>query len=88
MNGREARDATTRVIDIIYYIKQKELETCFFSTDVEKAFDRVNWSFMFQTLKSLGVGERFTTWIKSLYIFPQAQLGINGLLSDNITILL
>lgn len=67
IQGREAKDATTRAIDILYYTKAKGLETCFLFTDAKKAFDRANWSFMFQTLEDIGLGGKFSTWIKSLY---------------------
>lgn len=40
------------------------------SMDAEKAFDRVEWPYLFYTLKSFRFGD--TIWIKLLYVFPLA----------------
>lgn len=59
LQGREARDGIIRrPIDIIYKIKKEKKEICLLSTDTEKAFDRVNWQFMFQTLDEVGIGNK------------------------------
>ena len=45
--------------------------------DFEKAFDRVNWDYMFRLLERMGFGAEFVQWIKLLYTDPQAHLVIN-----------
>lgn len=45
--------------------------------DFEKAFDRVNWEYMFRLLERMGFGSAFAQWIKLLYTDPQAHLLIN-----------
>ncbi|KAG2811023.1 hypothetical protein PC118_g23582 [Phytophthora cactorum] len=45
--------------------------------DFEKAFDRVNWDYMFRVLERMGFGTEFVQWIKLLYTDPQAHLVIN-----------
>uniref|UniRef100_A0A8C5PM05 Reverse transcriptase domain-containing protein n=1 Tax=Leptobrachium leishanense TaxID=445787 RepID=A0A8C5PM05_9ANUR len=76
--GREARDATIRVINAITYTKHKERSLLLLSTDAEKAFDRVLWPFLFQTLKHYGIGENFLNWIRALYSTPSARVKVNG----------
>lgn len=35
--------------------------------DFEKAYDRVSWTFMQQTMKQMGFSETFIGWIMALY---------------------
>ena len=35
--------------------------------DFEKAFDSLNWNFLFKTLESFNFGPSFIFWIKTLY---------------------
>lgn len=48
---REARENTTKAINLVNPV-------LLFSTDAEKAFDRVNWPFLFETLHCVGLGQR------------------------------
>lgn len=50
---REARD-TTKVLNLLYTATSANTPMVFLSTDAEKAFDWVNWSFMFATLGHIG----------------------------------
>lgn len=51
------------------------------SLDAEKAFDKVNWPFLFTTLEKFGLGEYYCNWIKLLYKSPSASVVTNGLTS-------
>lgn len=53
----------------------------FLGTDAEKAFDRVNWRFMFAVLCHIGLGDKIH-WIASIYCTQSAQVKANGILSD------
>lgn len=50
--------------------------------DFEKAYDRVNWAYMFRTLERIGCGTQFLRWVKLLYTKPAAHLMINGHVQD------
>ena len=47
------------------------------SLDAEKAFDRVEWSFLFECLSRLGFGTSFRSWVELLYFSPKASVVIN-----------
>uniref|UniRef100_A0A8C5QKB6 Reverse transcriptase domain-containing protein n=1 Tax=Leptobrachium leishanense TaxID=445787 RepID=A0A8C5QKB6_9ANUR len=79
--GREARDATTRVLNAIALSSGGGHGLLLLSTDAEKAFDRVGWPFLFQTLEAFGLPAHFLHWIRSLYDSPTARVRVNGALS-------
>lgn len=51
------------------------------TTDVEKAFDMVNWAFMFAVLKRMGLGDHMIQWIAKVYAITQALVKVNGVFS-------
>uniref|UniRef100_A0A8C5FMU7 Reverse transcriptase domain-containing protein n=1 Tax=Gadus morhua TaxID=8049 RepID=A0A8C5FMU7_GADMO len=51
------------------------------SLDAEKAFDRIEWSYLFHILTKYGFGPVCIQWIKALYHNPVACVKTNGLIS-------
>lgn len=49
--------------------------------DFEKAFDSVEWNFLFQVLKQFNFGENFISWVKILYTKPIFRVKNNGWIS-------
>lgn len=49
--------------------------------DFEKAFDSVEWNFLFKTLETFNFGTNFINWIKILYKNPIFRLKNNGWIS-------
>lgn len=48
------------------------------SLDAEKAFDRMEWEFLFVTPRKFGFRDGFISWIKLLYSNPVATVITNG----------
>lgn len=50
--------------------------------DAEKAFDRVESSYLFSTLEKFGFGHTFISWIRLIYTSPLAAVRTNNDLSS------
>ncbi|KAJ9536731.1 hypothetical protein OSB04_un000116 [Centaurea solstitialis] len=51
---------------------------CAFKIDLRKAYDMVNWDFLFTMLKGCGLHEVIIRWIKEMVTTPSYSIAING----------
>lgn len=79
---REARDSTTKVLNLLHVANSTHMPCVFLSTDTEKTFDRINWQYMFSVLRNLSLGDTIINWIATIYSNPTAQVKAGGVLSD------
>lgn len=56
------------------------------SLDAEKAFDRMEWDFLFYVLQKICFNLEFISWIKLLYANPVASVHTNGLQCPSFTL--
>ncbi|CAJ1048216.1 LINE-1 retrotransposable element ORF2 protein [Xyrichtys novacula] len=84
--GRNSSNNTRRLFNIMHHSTTHNHNSIIATLDAEKAFDRVNWSFLIHTLHSFGFGESFINWIKTLYTSPTATVITNGQTSQSFTL--
>ena len=60
------------------YNRKKILPRYFVLTDFKKAFDSIEWDFLFNTLHKFNFGPQFIKWIKILYNDISSCVGNNG----------
>ena len=69
--------------DIIEYCEKHQSPGALICLDFQKAFDSLNWDFMFCTLKKFGFGENFMKWIHILYTKSTFCVTNNGWISQD-----
>lgn len=79
--SREAKDITIRTLNVTYLVHVTNTPMLQLSTDDEKAFDQVDWSFMKVVLQQLALGTHLRYWIDEINLCPSAKVKINDLLS-------
>lgn len=83
--GREARDNSVRAIKLIHWARHRQTLPSYLilSTDANKSFDRIDWSYLCEVL---GFSSNMLAWILALYSEPSAQVKINGIFSSRFSI--
>uniref|UniRef100_A0A8C7ZH32 Reverse transcriptase domain-containing protein n=1 Tax=Oryzias sinensis TaxID=183150 RepID=A0A8C7ZH32_9TELE len=82
IKNRQLSHNLRRLFNIIFTRGEKPTPELLISLDAEKAFDRVEWSYLFFTLAKFGFGDSFISWVKLLYAFPVASIQTNGYRSE------
>uniref|UniRef100_A0A3B5QUX2 Reverse transcriptase domain-containing protein n=1 Tax=Xiphophorus maculatus TaxID=8083 RepID=A0A3B5QUX2_XIPMA len=83
IKGRQTHDSIRRTLHILDQTKKQGLNAALISLDAEKAFDRVNWTFLYKVLERLGFNNQFIRCLRSLYDEPRARVKINGHLTNS-----
>uniref|UniRef100_A0A3P9MQD2 Reverse transcriptase domain-containing protein n=1 Tax=Oryzias latipes TaxID=8090 RepID=A0A3P9MQD2_ORYLA len=86
IKGRNSYNNVRRLLNIIQLSDQKAGDGLVISLDAEKAFDQVEWSYLFFTLQKFSLGDGFIKWIKVLYPQPLAAVRTNGLRSADFVV--
>lgn len=80
--GRDIADIICTIRDVVESMGKDGKGGLILSVDLNKAFDRVEHSFIEQTLARYGFGERIREWIKLIYDNARSCVKINGVLTD------
>ena len=84
--GRSIFSNVTLLRDVLDYIQRTDESAILISLDQEKAFDRVNRSFLLKLLQVYGFGPDFCRWISTFYNGAFMQITLNGWLTDVISL--
>ena len=68
--------------DIFQLYNEKNYPGLFMFVDFQKAFDSIEWDFLFKVLEKYGFGNNFKEWIQLLYTKPCAYVKNNGFFSE------
>lgn len=81
LKGRHSFSNARRLLNIIHSASPSNATEVVISLDAEKAFDRVEWGYLFAVLKKFDFGEKFNSMVRLLYSSPQACVCTNNLRS-------
>jgi len=68
--------------DVMFFTEMNNLPGIILNIDFEKAFDSINWNFVFKSLEAFNFGEKFISFIKTLYNNISSTIINNGEISD------
>lgn len=80
---RQTQDNIRRTLHIIDHTVKCQNEMVLISLDAEKAFDRVNWVFLYRVLQKFEFHSSFIKVVQALYGCPKAKIKVNGALSKS-----
>ncbi len=78
LKGRYIGENIRLLEDVTYFTENDNLPGIILSIDFEKAFDSLNWHYLAQTLHSYNFGEKFISYVKTLYNNIQSTVVNNG----------
>lgn len=81
MPGRSTDINTRRLFSNIHAPHTNQGIRTIATLDMEKAFDTVEWVYLWEVLRRMGFPLKFIDWIRTLYTGPLACIKINGSLS-------
>ena len=82
INNRQGVDNVRRALNLQSVAAKSDTPSMLLSLDAEKAFDRVDWTFLEQTLSYMGFNDMFVKWIKIFYKNPRSRVRVNGHCSE------
>uniref|UniRef100_A0A8C7WVF4 Reverse transcriptase domain-containing protein n=2 Tax=Oryzias sinensis TaxID=183150 RepID=A0A8C7WVF4_9TELE len=82
----QTQDNIRRTLHIIEHIQICKNKAMLMSIDAEKAFDSVNWDFLYRVLTKFGFHNIIIETVKALYANSTARVKVNGYLSKSFTI--
>ncbi|GBG77807.1 hypothetical protein CBR_g25738 [Chara braunii] len=81
VQGRSIFNNIVTAIKTLEIVQSEGLDTAVLLLDLEKAYDKVSWTFVLTTLKKMGFGTGFCSWMKVMYMRSSSAVMINGHLS-------
>jgi len=78
VEGRSIIDNTFMAQEALEWAEESEQDLVLLLLDFEKAFDRIEWGFLFSALAKLGFSETWIRWVKTLYLEASSAIKVNG----------
>jgi hypothetical protein len=60
------------------WVEESDQDLVLLLLDFEKAFDKIEWGFLFMALAKLGFNGTWVRWVRSLYQAVSSAIKVNG----------
>ena len=87
VDGRQIDHTVHLLRDLIDLANKENLDAAFIFLDQEKAFDRVDHSFLYKTMDAFGIGSNFIQWVRQIYSTAVTRVKLNGFLTEPIPLM-
>ncbi len=78
LKDRFIRENVRLLQDLAFFSKENNLHGIILNIDFEKAFDSVNWNFMYRTLREFDFGDILINYFKTMYNNIESAVLNNG----------
>jgi len=78
VEGRSILDNTFLAQEAQVWAKESNQDLVLLLLDFEKAFDKIEWSFLFEALAKFGFYPKWIRWVSSLYTSTSSTIKLNG----------
>ena len=82
IKGRFIGEVARSILDIIDYTEMSKMPGVLLFIDFEKAFDSIEWDFLYKSLAAFNFGPTLIGWIKTFYNNASSCVLNNGLFSN------
>ena len=83
VSGRYIGEAARSILNVMEYTKTVNIPVILLFIDFEKAFDSLEWNFMFKCLEAFGFGHSLIRWVETFYSNISSCIINNGTFSAN-----
>jgi len=83
IQGRYIGIGVRTLIDIAEYCADCDIPALLVALDIQKAFDSLEWPFLFKALASYGFGTQFQKWVQLLFVGANSRVLNNGYMTSN-----
>lgn len=80
--NRDLRTNVRTCISLTQYAKKHNIDLTLMTVDAEKAFDCLEWLYLYKVLETFEFPVEFINMVKTVYRAPKAQVYTNGVLSE------
>ena len=82
ITGRFIGNSIRLIKDIFEWTESNDKQGAIICCDFQKAFDSIEWDFIYQVMEKFNFGKNFQRWVKIIYRNPEIVIKNNGWISS------